>query len=99
MPPELKFYLSNAPATCPEHQLVNRSGQRWPIETTIEEGKGEVGMDHYEARTWWGWHHHMAQTFRAHYFLMSVRQQLKKLPALTTAQVHQLVADIIDEEK
>jgi SRSO17 transposase len=78
VPPELKFYLSNAPATCPERQLVNRSGQRWPIETTIEEGKGEVGMDHYETRTWCGWHHHMAQTFLAHHFLMGVRLQLKK---------------------
>jgi SRSO17 transposase len=82
VPPELKFYLSNAPATCPERQLVSRSGQRWPIETAIEEGKGEVGMDHYETRTWCGWHHHMAQTFRAHYFLMSVRRQLKKTARL-----------------
>ncbi len=77
-PPVLKFYLSNAPATCSDRQLVNLSGQRWPIETTIEEGKGEVGMDHYETRTWRGWHHHMAQTFLAHHFLMRLRLQLKK---------------------
>lgn len=77
-PPVLKFYLSNAPAACRERQLVSLSGQRWPIETTIEEGKGEVGMDHYETRTWRGWHHQMAQTFLAHHFLMRLRRQLKK---------------------
>ena len=32
---------------------------RWPIETIFEEGKGEVGFDHYETRSWLGWHHHM----------------------------------------
>ena len=82
VPPELKFYLSNAPTTCNERQFVNLSGQRWPIETTFEEGKGEVGMDHYETRTWCGWHHHMAQTFLAHHFLMCVRLQLKKTTGL-----------------
>jgi SRSO17 transposase len=82
VPPEWKFYLSNAPATCRQPQLVDLSGQRWPIETTIQEGKGEVGMDHYETRTWRGWHHHMAQTFLAHHFLMRLRQQFKKTARL-----------------
>jgi hypothetical protein len=79
--------------------MADLSGQRWPIETIFEEAKGEIGMDHYETRTWVGWHHHMAQTFLAHHFLMQVRAQLKKSPALTTAQAHQLVAQIIDTEK
>jgi hypothetical protein len=48
------------------------------VETTLEEGKGEVGMDHYETRTWLGWHHHMAQTFLAHLFLMRLRLVFKK---------------------
>jgi SRSO17 transposase len=77
--PELKFYLSNAPATATPQSLADMSGQRWPIETAFEEAKGEVGMDHYETRTWHGWHHHMAQTFLAHHFLMQVRLQLKKI--------------------
>ena len=44
----------------------------------MEEGKGEVGMDHYETRSWRGWHHHMAQTFLAHLFLMRLRLVFKK---------------------
>jgi SRSO17 transposase len=76
--PELKFYLSNAPLRCSTQELIRVSGLRWPIETTLEEAKGEVGMDHYETRTWLGWHHHMFQTFMAHLFLMRLRLIFKK---------------------
>jgi SRSO17 transposase len=45
--PELKFYLSNAPSHCATQELIRVSGLRWPIETALEEAKGEVGMDQY----------------------------------------------------
>lgn len=77
-PPEYKYYLSNAPTTCPPDELVRVSGLRWPIETALEEGKGEVGLDHYETRTWLGWHHHMAQSFMAHLFLIHLRLVFEK---------------------
>jgi SRSO17 transposase len=77
-PTEMKFYLSNASANCAPRELVPLVGLRWPIETALEEAKGEVGMDHYETRTWRGWHHHMAQTFLAHHFLIQLRHTLKK---------------------
>jgi SRSO17 transposase len=76
--PDLKFYVSNAPPTCAQRDLVRLSGWRWPIETLLEEGKGEVGMDHYETRTWVGWYHHMAHTFLAHLFLVRLLLQFKK---------------------
>jgi len=81
-PTETKYYLSNAPVGLAPHTMADLSGQRWPVETIFEEAKGEVGMDHYETRTWVGWHHHMAQTFLAHHFLMQVRAQLKKVTGL-----------------
>lgn len=68
--PEVKFYLSNAPAGCPLHEFVRVSGWRWPIETALQEAKGEVGLDHYETRTWAGWHHPMTQAMLAHWFLV-----------------------------
>jgi hypothetical protein len=77
---EVKFFLSNAPAACPQATLVRVSGLRWPVETALEEAKGELGMDHYETRTWRGWHHHMTQTFLAHHFLVRMRLHLKKSP-------------------
>lgn len=77
---EVKYFLSNAPASCPRSELVRRSGLRWPVESAIEEAKGELGMDHYEVRTWQGWHHHMTQTFLAHHFLVRMRLKSKKSP-------------------
>jgi SRSO17 transposase len=75
---EVKLFLSNALATCTPEELVRVSGLRWPVETAIEEAKGELGMDHYETRTWRGWHHHMTQTFLAHHFLVRMRLKVKK---------------------
>jgi SRSO17 transposase len=75
---ELKVYLSNAPADCARPRLVRLCGLRWPVESALEEGKSELGMDHYETRTWRGWHHQMTLTFLAHHFLVRLRLKLKK---------------------
>jgi len=74
--PELKYFLSDAPAETPVAELVRVSGMRWPIETCFEEGKGEVGLDHYELRTWRGWHHHMTLAILAHFFLVRLQRRL-----------------------
>jgi SRSO17 transposase len=76
--PELKVYLSNAPAPIPGATLVRIAGMRWPIETAIEESKGGLGLDHYEVRTWLGWHHHMTLYLLAHHFLVRARLRVKK---------------------
>ena len=76
--PELKIYLSNAPAGMAQTALVRIAGMRWPIETVIEESKSGLGMDHYEVRTWLGWHHHMTMCILAHHFLVRTQQKLKK---------------------
>jgi SRSO17 transposase len=68
--PELKTYLSNAPATTRLSKLVWASGMRWPVESAIEESKGEVGLDQYEVRGGVGWHHHTALSLLAHHFLV-----------------------------
>ena len=77
---EVKYYLSNAPATCPLQEFVRVSGMRWPIETALEEAKGECGMDHYETRTWAGWHHHMTHTILAHLLLVRLCLVSQKKP-------------------
>lgn len=92
---EVKVYLSNAPQNCPKSELTRVCGMRWPVESAFEEAKGELGMDHYEVRTWRGWHHHMTQTFLAHHFLVRMRLKLKKAPALTVAQAKVLVASVL----
>ncbi len=74
--PKVKHYLSNAPAETPLEELVRVSGMRWPVESSFEEGKGELGMDEYELRFWAGWHHHMTLVILAHHFLVRLKQRL-----------------------
>lgn len=76
--PEVKYYLSNAPTTCSLQEFVRVSGMRWPVETAIEEGRGEVGMGHHETRTWPGWHHHMLHSMWGHLFLIRLRLVFQK---------------------
>jgi len=76
--PQVKFFLSNAPTTCPLQEFVRVSGLRWPIETGLKESKGAIGMDHYETRTWLGWQHHMTLSILAHLFLVRLQLLLQK---------------------
>ncbi len=58
------------------------------IEASFKRGKGEVGMDAYQVRTWQGWHHHMALTLIAVWFLIGETHRGQQLtPALTLPQV------------
>ncbi len=95
-PSETKFYFSNAPANTPLVEFVRISGMRWPIETIFKEAKGEVGFDHYEMRSWLGWHHHMLLVALAHHFLVRLRVRFQHLaPALTVYQVRLLLSYVL----
>ena len=96
--PKLKFYFSTAPTTCLPQEFIRMSGLRWQVETTLEEGKGEVGLDHNETRTWPGWHHHLSHAFLAQLFLVHLRVRWSGRAALTTAQARALIAQAIEEE-
>jgi SRSO17 transposase len=95
-PSIVKYYFSNAPRNTALNEFVRISGMRWPIETIFEESKGEVGLDHYEMRSWLGWHHHMLLVALAHHFLMRLRIRFqKRAPALTIYQVRLLLACVL----
>jgi SRSO17 transposase len=74
--PVYSYYISNAPASTPLRTFVWLSGLRWAIEQCFEEGKTELGMDHYEVRKYPGWHHHMLTTMLAHFFLWHLKLHL-----------------------
>jgi SRSO17 transposase len=58
------------------------------IESSFKRGKGEVGMDEYQVRTWQGWHHHMALSLMAVWFLIGETHRGQQLTlALTLPQV------------
>jgi SRSO17 transposase len=97
---EWKFYRSNAPADMPPKTLAGMTAWRWPVETVIEESKGELGLDHYEVRGWVGWHHHTTMTLLAHHFL--VRLRVKRgivAPALTVSQVRKLLQVVLPKRE
>ena len=60
------YWISNLPADA-EPELLARL--RWKIELDYRQLKGELGLDHYEGRSYLGWHHHTALVTAAHGFL------------------------------
>jgi SRSO17 transposase len=64
-----KYYLCNLPPSTSHRRLVQLAKRRWRVERDYQELKGELGLDHYEGRTWNGFHHHAALCALAHGFL------------------------------
>jgi SRSO17 transposase len=58
-PMELQAYVVFAPQATTLEAVVRVAGSRWTIESGFEAAKGEVGLDHYEVRTWTGWYRHI----------------------------------------
>jgi len=75
---KIKYALSDAPPETPMRELVRVSGARWPIERCFEENKSELGLDHYEHRSWTAWHRHMRLVFLAQLFLVRLQAKFKK---------------------
>lgn len=64
-----KYWLSNLPETSAISTLVRFAKLRWRIERDYQELKQELGLDHFEGRTWRGLHHHATLCAVAHGFL------------------------------
>jgi SRSO17 transposase len=58
-PTDLTAYMVFAPQATTLEEVVPVAGSRWTIESGFEAAKGEVGLDHYEVRTWTGWYRHI----------------------------------------
>lgn len=75
-PREVAWYLSNAEENVPLTTLADVASTRYEIEQCFEEAKDDVGMDHYEVRTWPAWHRHITLSMMALAWLASVRLTL-----------------------
>ena len=73
-PGAFTFYLTLSPETTTLPELVRIAGMRWTLEAGFEAAKGEVGLDHYEVRSWTGWHRHITLAMLAHAYLTVVRR-------------------------
>ncbi|MFD2780417.1 IS701 family transposase [Novosphingobium pokkalii] len=78
---ERKYYLSNLPADTPIKQLAGAIKARWVCEQAHQQLKEELGLDHFEGRSWKGLHRHALMSMIALTFLQSLR--LKQAKACT----------------
>jgi len=68
-----KFWLSTLPKDTSARALIRLAKLRWRVERDYQEMKQEIGLDHFEGRSWRGFHHHAALCAAAHGFLALTR--------------------------
>jgi SRSO17 transposase len=73
-----KYYLSKAPHQTSVKQMLGWAHHRWQIEQGSQQLKEELGLDHFEGRSWRGLHHHLTLCFLAYGFLQLLRQKKKQ---------------------
>jgi len=82
-PAPLKWYISNLPPTTRVRALVRAAHHRWAIEQQYQQLKEELGLDHFEGRSFPGWHRHVALTALAYTWLQHERRRgLPRAPTL-----------------
>jgi SRSO17 transposase len=77
-PAKLAYYLVFAPAGTGLAELAGAAGLRWKIEECFQRAKDDLGLDHCEARSWHGWHHHMSLCLAALAFLARLTAELRR---------------------
>ena len=72
-PEPTKYFLSTLPADTSMKELVRIAKLRWRIERDYQELKQELGLGHFEGRSWRGFHHHATLCIAAYGFLLTER--------------------------
>lgn len=68
-----RYWLSNLPRDTPLAQLVELAKLRWQTERAYEDLNQEIGLNHFEGRSWRGFHHHVSLCIAAYGFLVRER--------------------------
>ena len=89
----IKCYLVHLPPRTALRRLVALAHQRWAIEQQYQELKSELGLDHFEGRTYPGWQHHVVLTAVAHAYIQRERMR-RGMAGLTFPQVRAIVQEI-----
>jgi SRSO17 transposase len=74
-PTDLAYYLCGGPPQTTVNELARAAGSRWAVEECFEIGKGEVGLDQYEVRSWVGWYRHVTLALFAQALLTVIRMR------------------------
>ncbi len=91
---ERKAYLLNLPASASLQDLVRVARSRWPIEQQYRELKDELGLDHFEGRSYRGWNHHAALAALTYTFLQRERRR-GATPVPTFPAVRNWIREIV----
>jgi SRSO17 transposase len=70
-----KFTLTTLPRRMSKKQIVRIVKERWRTEKAYEEMKGEFGLDHFEGRSFPGWHHHISVVLSCYAFVVAERSR------------------------
>jgi SRSO17 transposase len=96
---ELAYYRCYAPHPVPLLALVRVAGIRWSVEEAFQAAKGQVGLDHYQVRTWTGWHRHITLAMLALAFLAAIAATsppaTTRVIALTMPEIRRLLATTV----
>ncbi|HUO09679.1 MAG TPA: transposase [Phycisphaerae bacterium] len=94
-PEEVKYFLSNAPEETPVETLLLVAFSRWKIERMFEDGKGELGLDHFEVRKYQSIQRHLILSGVSYLFLAEFQATHgEKNPDLTLCQIHRVMAQL-----
>jgi len=77
---KIKYAFSNLPEGTSLRQAVRLWKSRWPVEQGYQQMKEELGLDHFEGRSWAGFHHHAAMVMLAYGFLLLERHRGQEHP-------------------
>jgi SRSO17 transposase len=77
---KLKYAFSNLPAGTSRLRAVRLWKSRWPVEQGYQQMKEELGVDHFEGRSWRGFHHHVCLAMLAYGFLVLEQLRAKEHP-------------------
>jgi SRSO17 transposase len=77
-PDDLAYVIAYAPEETTPTELQRLCGERWQIEECFAQAKGEVGLDHYEVRTWAAWYRFVTLCLLAHAYLVVVRHDAQQ---------------------
>jgi SRSO17 transposase len=75
---KLKYAFSNLPATTSRLRAVRQWKSRWPVEQGYQQMKEELGLAHFEGRSWRGFHHHACLVMLAYGFLALEQERMKR---------------------